>query len=98
MLYSLDLRRHLSVINEEKAGTLCVISMAHICTYTIRWIVACLHCIIWLMSDEKGTRKFFFSINKPEEWKQLLAVPDMQWKTGYSAKAVAYAWHEVCIR
>lgn len=46
------------------------------------------------MSGEKGTQKFFRPIDKPEEWKQFLAEPDKQWRTGYSAKALAYSWHE----
>ena len=38
--------------------------------------------------------KFFIPANSPEDWKQLLADPDKQWKTGYSAKALAYCWQE----
>ncbi|MFC1532808.1 DUF6946 family protein [Thermodesulfobacteriota bacterium] len=29
-----------------------------------------------------------------EDWKDLLAEPEKQWKTGYSAKALAYCWQE----
>ena len=29
-----------------------------------------------------------------EDWKQFLAEPDKQWKTGFSAKALAYCWQE----
>lgn len=43
---------------------------------------------MWLMS------KFFISTSTPEDWKPLLAEPDKHWKTGYSAKALAYAWQE----
>jgi len=32
--------------------------------------------------------------NEPEDWKSLLAAPDKQWKTGYSARALAYCWQE----
>lgn len=46
------------------------------------------------MSSEKSRGKFFCPINKPDEWKQLLAEPDKQWRTGYSAKALAYSWQE----
>lgn len=46
------------------------------------------------MSREKGIGKFFRPTNNPEDWKQLLAEPDKQWKTGYSAKALAYCWQE----
>ena len=38
--------------------------------------------------------KFFIPTNKPKDWKPLLADPDKHWKTGYSAKALAYAWQE----
>lgn len=30
----------------------------------------------------------------PEDWKQFLAKPDLHWKTGYSAKSMAYSWEE----
>ena len=50
-------------------------------------------CIIELMSSE-GAGKFLRPINNPEEWKQLLAKPDKHWKTGYSAKTLAYCWQE----
>jgi len=32
--------------------------------------------------------------NSPEQWKQFLAQPEKQWKSGYSARALAYSWHE----
>jgi len=38
--------------------------------------------------------RFFIPINNPEDWKPLLAEPDKHWKTGYSAKALAYSWQE----
>jgi len=38
--------------------------------------------------------KIFIPANKPEDWKLLLAEPDKHWKTGYSAKALAYSWQE----
>lgn len=38
--------------------------------------------------------KFYIPANNPEDWKPLLADPDKQWKTGYSAKALAYCWQE----
>jgi len=38
--------------------------------------------------------KFHIPANNPEDWKQLLAEPDKQWKTGYSAKSLAYCWHK----
>ena len=30
----------------------------------------------------------------PEDWRQVLADPQKHWKTGYSAKALAYCWEE----
>ena len=38
--------------------------------------------------------KFFIPANSPEDWKKLLADPDKQWKTGYSAKSLAYSWQK----
>jgi len=29
-----------------------------------------------------------------DDWKDLIAEPEKQWKTGYSAKALAYCWQE----
>ncbi|MFC2007641.1 DUF6946 family protein [Chloroflexota bacterium] len=37
---------------------------------------------------------FYIPTNTPEDWKSLLADPDKHWKTGYSAKALAYCWQE----
>ncbi|MCH8060884.1 MAG: hypothetical protein IH861_00090 [Chloroflexi bacterium] len=40
----------------------------------------------------------------PEDWKQLLADPQLHWKKGYSARTLAYCWEEdnedfpVCVR
>lgn len=30
----------------------------------------------------------------PSDWKRLLAEPDKQWKTGYSARSAAHCWEE----
>lgn len=30
--------------------------------------------------------------HSPEEWKQFLAEPEKQWKSGYSARSLAYCW------
>ncbi len=38
--------------------------------------------------------KFYISASNPEDWKPLLAKPDKHWRTGYSAKALAYCWQE----
>jgi len=32
--------------------------------------------------------------SSPEDWKKFLSDPEKHWKTGYSAKAMAYCWHE----
>jgi hypothetical protein len=32
--------------------------------------------------------------SSPEDWKQFLAEPEKQWKSGYSARSLAYCWHE----
>lgn len=31
-------------------------------------------------------------ISSPEEWKNLLAEPEKQWRTGYSARTLAHCW------
>ncbi len=38
--------------------------------------------------------KFYIPASNPEDWKPLLAKPDKHWRTGYSAKALAYCWQE----
>lgn len=38
--------------------------------------------------------KIFIPTTKPEDWQRLLAEPDKHWRTGYSAKALAYCWQE----
>ena len=38
--------------------------------------------------------RFFIPAKSPEDWKPLLAKPDLHWKTGYSAKALAYCWQK----
>ena len=37
-------------------------------------------------------QKIFIPSDGPEDWKKLLAQPDLHWKTGHSACATAYAW------
>lgn len=37
--------------------------------------------------------EFFIPANKPEDWKSFLA-DEKHWKTGYSAKSLAYCWQE----
>lgn len=37
---------------------------------------------------------FVIPANAPEDWKGFLADPEKQWRSGYSAKALAYCWEE----
>jgi len=36
--------------------------------------------------------KIYIPSTKPEDWQSLLADPEKQWRSGYSAKALAYCW------
>ena len=38
--------------------------------------------------------KILIPATGPEDWKQFLAEPEKQWKTGYSARSLAYRWQE----
>jgi len=38
--------------------------------------------------------KFFAPADKPTDWQRLLADPVKHWRTGYSAKSIAYSWTE----
>ena len=38
--------------------------------------------------------KFFAPADKAADWQKLLAKPDLHWKTGYSARSIAYSWTE----
>jgi len=38
------------------------------------------------------TRRIFTPTSSAEDWKQLLADPEMQWRMGFSARALAYCW------
>ena len=38
--------------------------------------------------------KILIPAGSPEDWKQFLADPEKQWKSGYSARSLAYCWHE----
>lgn len=37
---------------------------------------------------------FFGPADQANDWQQLLAKPTLHWKTGYSAKSLAYSWTE----
>ncbi len=36
--------------------------------------------------------RFYLRSDGPEDWRQALASPDKQWRSGYSAKEMAYCW------
>ena len=38
--------------------------------------------------------KIYVPSSGPTSWQQFLAEPDKQWRTGYSAKSLAYSWEE----
>lgn len=38
--------------------------------------------------------KFYAPADKPTDWQRLLADPVKHWRTGYSAKSIAYSWTE----
>ncbi len=39
-------------------------------------------------------RKIYVPSGGVEDWRKFLAEPDKQWRTGYSAKSLAYSWEE----
>jgi hypothetical protein len=39
-------------------------------------------------------KRVFIPANHPEDWRQLLADPEKQWKKGFSARALACCWQE----
>lgn len=38
--------------------------------------------------------KIYIPSSGPDNWQQFLAEPEKQWRTGYSAKSMAYSWEE----
>lgn len=38
--------------------------------------------------------KILIPASSPDDWKQFLAEPEKQWKSGYSARSLAYCWQE----
>lgn len=38
--------------------------------------------------------KILIPASSPDDWKQFLADPGKQWKSGYSARALAYCWQD----
>lgn len=45
-------------------------------------------------SDRAWTMGIVIPTHGPEDWQQLLAEPDKHWRTGYSARSLAYSWEE----
>ena len=43
----------------------------------------------------KFRRHIFIPTENPEDWRKLLADPVKHWRTGYSAKTIAYCWESV---
>jgi hypothetical protein len=43
---------------------------------------------------QRQPHKIYIPAQGAEDWQSLLAEPDKHWKTGYSAKALAYSWQE----
>ena len=38
--------------------------------------------------------KFYIASSDSDSWKEFLAEPDKHWKSGYSARSLAYCWEE----
>lgn len=38
--------------------------------------------------------KILIPADSPDDWQRFLAEPEKQWKTGYSARSMAYCWQE----
>ena len=39
-------------------------------------------------------KPFYMPTTSPDDWRQFLADPDKHWKSGFSAKELAYAWEQ----
>ena len=50
--------------------------------------------MISALSPKKIMPKILIPANSPEDWSQFLAEPEKQWKSGYSARSLAYCWQE----
>jgi hypothetical protein len=44
--------------------------------------------------QRKKLTRILIPASSPEDWKQFLAEPERQWKSGYSAHSLAHCWHE----
>jgi len=47
-----------------------------------------------ITNEDQNMNNIFVPTNRPEDWRLLLAEPRKHWRTGYSAKALAYSWEE----
>lgn len=43
---------------------------------------------------ERPTRRIYVPSQGPDAWQAFLAKPDIHWRTGYSAKTLAFCWEE----
>lgn len=52
--------------------------------------------VYFAVNPRKGheVAKILIPASSPEDWKQFLAEPEKQWKSGYSARSLAYCWQE----
>ena len=47
-----------------------------------------------MLISEALMTKIYVPSSGPSSWQQFLAEPEKQWRTGYSAKSMAYSWEE----
>lgn len=43
---------------------------------------------------DSPTRRIYVPSQGPDAWQAILAKPDLHWRTGYSAKTLAFCWEE----
>lgn len=46
------------------------------------------------MKKEMSLGKILVPADSPDDWQRFLAEPEKQWKTGFSARSMAYCWQE----
>jgi hypothetical protein len=44
------------------------------------------------MPDHQAVHHFYIPTSGAEDWRQLLADPNKHWRSGFSARSLAYAW------
>jgi len=57
-------------------------------------IASQLHKDFWEEKEQGGRKMIYTPSGGTQSWQEFLADPEKQWKTGYSAKALAYCWEE----